>query len=380
MRKYLIAILSLFPLCLFAIDIVYGPYLQEVTQTEATIVWVTNQKAISWVEVAPNDTQNFYAESRPAFYQTYLGKRVLGKVHKIKVQGLQPGTVYRYRVLSKEIISQKGHVISYGTVASTDVYSRPALTFQTLDPEKETLKIAVVNDIHGDNSLLTSLLQHTKKENMDFVFFNGDMVSHMENEEQLFTGFINTAVQLFASEIPFFFVRGNHESRGDFADQYLNYFPTSTRKPYYAFRDGPAYFIVLDGGEDKPDDDIEYYGLSDFDQYRIEQAEWLKQIMQGPDFKEALFRVVLIHVPPIQSTWHGPLHVNKLFAPILNDGKIDLMICGHTHEFYYAPKGEEGCKFPILINSNKEVTKLTFNKDFLNIHVGDKEWKLPVNN
>ena len=67
-----------------AIKIIYGPYLQAVTDTEATVVWVTDQKATSWVEVAPVDGTNFYNVERPKFYQTYLGKRVFGTEHQVR--------------------------------------------------------------------------------------------------------------------------------------------------------------------------------------------------------------------------------------------------------------------------------------------------------
>ena len=45
---------------------------------------------------------------------------------------------------------------------------------------------------------------------------------------------------------------------------------------YYSFSRGPVSFVVLDSGEDKPDDAPVYAGLADFDAYRSKQAEWLK--------------------------------------------------------------------------------------------------------
>ena len=74
-----------------AIKIIHGPYLQAVSDTEATVMWVTDTKALSWVEVAPNDGTNFYHVERPQYYQTYLGKRVYGTVHQIRITGLEPG-------------------------------------------------------------------------------------------------------------------------------------------------------------------------------------------------------------------------------------------------------------------------------------------------
>ena len=355
-----------------AVKIIYGPYLQMIGETEASIVWVTDKKSLSWVEIAPDDGMNFYAEQRPQFFETFLGRKVLGTVHKIKLTGLTKGTTYRYRIFSQEVMEEQDYQIFYGPIASTNVYTKAPLTFRTLDSSQEKVRFFMVNDIHGNNDLFNSLLKEVKKGETDFVLFNGDMVSHMDSEQQLFEGFVTSAVKKFASEIPFYMVRGNHESRGRFAQNYLKYFPTPTGMPYYTFKQGPVFFIIMDGGEDKPDNDIEYLGTGAFDAYREEEAAWLQQVVASQEFKTAPFKVVVIHVPPTQSTWHGPLHTKKMFVPILNKAGIDLMLCGHLHQHIYAEPGTEGCNFPLLINSNKQVLDVSADNKTLNIVVKDE--------
>lgn len=41
------------------VEIKYGPYLQNLKETETTIVWVSNKPSIGWVELAPDDGSNF---------------------------------------------------------------------------------------------------------------------------------------------------------------------------------------------------------------------------------------------------------------------------------------------------------------------------------
>jgi hypothetical protein len=94
----------------------------------------------------------------------------------------------------------------------------------------------------------------------------------MNDEQQFFEGFMDKSVELFASEVPVYFARGNHETRGPFSVCFPDYFPTPTGKLYYSFRQGPVHFIVLDCGEDKPGSDIEYSGLAQFDAYRYRTA------------------------------------------------------------------------------------------------------------
>lgn len=379
MRKILLLLIFISGLSetVKAVKIIYGPYLQMIGETEASIVWVTDKKSLSWVEIAPDDGMNFYAEQRPQFFETFLGRKVLGTVHKIKLTGLTKGTTYRYRIFSQEVIEEQDYQIFYGPIASTNVYTKAPLTFRTLDSSQEKVRFFMVNDIHGNNDLFNSLLKEVKKGETDFVLFNGDMVSHMDSEQQLFEGFVTSAVKKFASEIPFYMVRGNHESRGRFAQNYLKYFPTPTGMPYYTFKQGPVFFIIMDGGEDKPDNDIEYLGTGAFDAYREEEAAWLQQVVASQEFKTAPFKVVVIHVPPTQSTWHGPLHTKKMFVPILNKAGIDLMLCGHLHQHIYAEPGTEGCNFPLLINSNKQVLDVSADNKTLNIVVKD-EAGIPV--
>lgn len=225
--------------------------------------------------------------------------------------------------------------------------------------------------------MLASLLGDVKKENCDFVFFNGDMVNNMSGEQQLVDGFLAKSTELFAAEIPFYFARGNHETRGLFSDRYLDYFPTSTGEPYYSFRAGPVFFIVMDGGEDKPDSDIEYYGLADFDRYRAEQAAWIRRTVASEEFRSAPFHVAIIHVPPAGSTWHGTLELRRHFVPVLNEAGIDVMLCGHLHKHRYIPAGEEECDFPVLVNAKGHALDVQATEQEMVLKIRDTE-KRPV--
>ncbi|MBQ5647810.1 MAG: fibronectin type III domain-containing protein, partial [Alistipes sp.] len=146
-----------------AIKIIRGPYLQSVTDTEATVVWVTDKEAISWVECAPVDGSNFYNVERPKFYQTYLGKRVFGTVHQITIKGLEPGHKYCYSVSSKEVLHTKRNRVHYGDVVTARIYGRKFPGFYTLDPKKESTQFIVLNDIHAKQEKMDALLNTFEK-------------------------------------------------------------------------------------------------------------------------------------------------------------------------------------------------------------------------
>ncbi len=353
--------------------IICGPYLQNMQEDEVTVMWITNRDAVGWVEIAPDDSVHFYAETRPAFYQSINGRKTIGRLHRVRVSGLEAGTSYRYRVISREVTRNEDYFVQYGQAVGSDVFLHAPYRFTTFESDPSSVRCTIVNDIHGKNDLQKALLSRVPDSATDFVFFNGDMANHLSSEQQIVDDFLKTASETFAAETPFFFSRGNHETRGRLAYEFLNYFPTPSGRPYYTFQNGPAYFIVLDGGEDKPDNDIEYHGLGDYDRYRDEEARWLQEIVQSEAFRQAAFRIVLMHVTPVNDSWHGALETRQKFVPILNGHGIDLMLCGHTHQAYYAPAGENGCDFPLLINAPDQAVDLDISDRQLTLTVRDSQ-------
>lgn len=339
--------------------ITHGPYLCDMTDDGVTVVWTTSAPALSWVEVAQADGRSFYAEAHLRHYETVAGRRQARKtLHTVRLKGLEPGTEYCYRIFSQQVLDWPHYdKVSYGTIASSDVYRRKPYTFRTFPDSGSECRFIVLNDIHGRAGYLTDLCKDEDFVQTAFVAFNGDMASSVESEEQLFGDFLDASVELFASEVPILYNRGNHETRGVHADRLPDYFPTREGTFYTLRRYGSICFITLDCGEDKPDNDIEYSGLADYDAYRAEESAWLKQALQSEAFRTATTRIVLLHVPPTHGTWHGNLHLKELFLPLLNEAGIDLMLCGHEHRYSFLPEGENGAKFPILVNDNKSYVR-----------------------
>lgn len=355
-------------------EVACGPWLQAVTENEFVVVWTTNVDAAVWVELAPDDGSHFYAKTRPRFFESKHGRRLTGQLHRVKISGLQPGTKYRYRIYQQAVLLDQGNKrMVFGDSYGTDVLRSEPYSVTTLNEAKESINISMVNDIHGDDSLFRKLMGNIQSEQTDFIVFNGDMLTQIESEKQLVDGYLQSTSELFASDVPLFALRGNHELRGKFAHRFFDYFPSPNGKAYYAFRHGPAYFIFLDSGEDKPDSDVRYYGLSVFDDFREEQAQWLEQVLSSDEFKSAPVKIVFMHMPPAQRAWHGMMEVKRLFMPLLNEADVDLMLSGHIHKHSFIPSGEIGNSFPVLINSNDWRTDLTINRAEIAIRLVDSE-------
>lgn len=291
-----------------SVRIAHGPYLQQVTDDGFTVVWTTTINAASWVEVAPDDGSHFYAAERPKYYDSHIGKRRIGRLHRVRVEGLAPGTTYRYRIMQQGVLCDEGNKrVVLGEGYGSDILKHKPYTATTLDEKKDQTEFWVVNDIHAQDSIFRLLLEGAEKAKPDFVCFNGDMLTSMESEKQLFEGYLNSAAELLTpAGIPIFATRGNHENRGSFSPSFLDYFPTSTGEVYYTFRQGPAYFVVLH------------------------------------------------MIPGGKSSWHGEQEIRRLFVPILNEASVDIMLCGHYHRYQWIDDGSRGTNFPILVNSNRD--------------------------
>jgi predicted MPP superfamily phosphohydrolase len=221
---------------------------------------------------------------------------------------------------------------------------------------------------------MTSLIKQVDLENTDFIVFNGDMVDNLLSEEQMYNGFMDTAIKLFASEKPMYYSRGNHETRGPFATSYPKYFPTSSGELYYMFNQGDACFIVLDCGEDKPDSDIEYSGIVDMDAYRTEQAKWLEKAVSSPAYKNAKYKIIICHIPPVLG-WHGMEDIRNKFVPILNKAGAQIMLSGHMHR-HEILKPDQDINFPVIINSNVNLIKVNLDQNQGTFKIYNQEGKM----
>ena len=98
--------------------------------------------------------------------------------------------------------------------------------------------------------------------------------------------------------------------------------------------------------------------------------------MQSEEFRSASARVVLLHVPPTTGTWHGNVHLNELFMPVLNEAGVDLMLCGHYHRYQWIDDGSRGVDFPILVNSNVDRLAVSADASGIDLKVFDTAGKL----
>ena len=352
MRCLFFSLMLLFSVGAKAIKVTHGPWICDMDSTGTRIVWVTDVPGMSWVEIAPDSADHFYGRARQRYYDVLAGRKVLtDSVHRVRIEGLKPDTKYRYRVFTQEVAEWRyDDWVTLGKTACTDVWRGKPYEFKTFPAKPREVTFLVLNDIHERAQFMKDLCKNVDFKKLDFVLLNGDMSNRLRNQQHMMEAYLDTCVRMFATHTPLFFNRGNHELRGQFADYLYRYFPTNNGKYYRVQHVAGIDFLFIDTGEDKPDEDIEYSGIVNYDQYREEEARWLRGLRESKQVGKYPL-IVFSHIPPTLQKWHGPYHLQKTLMPELNKMNVSVMLSAHLHAFGYQEPNEV-IHFPNLVNSN----------------------------
>jgi acid phosphatase type 7 len=215
----------------------------------------------------------------------------------------------------------------------------------------ESISFVSFSDLHEQSNLYNQLAIHIPWDEMDLAIYNGDFVNSTVSPEQVTRSILDLSTG--NRSLPRLFVRGNHETRNEAARLLDGMLLPEGGHWYQAFTLGNTFFIVLDGGEDKPDSDKEYGGLVDFSTYHQEQAHWLEEVLASPEFKSVQYQIVLLHIPLF-----GEDQAPPSFEPVASllrvNQDIDLMINGHTHIAGLYTPGESGLPYPVAFSGGPE--------------------------
>jgi acid phosphatase type 7 len=309
-------------------------YLQNQTETGVSIFTILSKEAFAWLEILDN----------------------AGNVHK-KIYQSEDGMInantdffhftiedaprsFRYRIKAKEVQKFDPYKIVYGQEIETPIFEA-----KLAKSDQEQIRCLVYNDVHEEKSSYHDLIPNQDIAPYDFFVINGDSFHYVTNQQDI-TEKLLKPIEFFATSKPFIMNRGNHETRGSFARNFKRYFGYPDNKYYQAFKRGPIFWIMLDSGEDKPDNHEVYAGTVDYDNYRKEQAQWLEQVLQSKERKRAQHTVVISHIPIFHSDdWHGTLDNRACFHPLFQ-----------KYGYYSADKDHN---YPVFIGGGPKAGKRT---------------------
>jgi predicted phosphodiesterase len=271
------------------------PYIQGVTAYSAVICWVS---------VDPDSGVVEYGET-PELGHKQVGSRV-GRRHAVALTGLDPGSMYHYRVESAGGPSATGH-------------------FRTAPVGDSTFSFAVVGDSGSGGKGQLAVAALLERLRPDLIMHTGDVV-YPAGEERHYDRRFFAPYRNLIKTAPIFPVVGNHDVRKRNGAAFLEYFhpplgsPGSTKR-YYSFDWGNAHFVALDSEL--------YYGDTGSDPE--EQRTFLERDLAATRKR---WRVVFLHRSPYGSSRHGgDGRIREYLEPLFARHGVDVVFSGHDHVY-----------------------------------------------
>ena len=346
-----------------------GPWVTETRTDRVTILWTSEVPGMAYVELADG----------MKIWETFAGRRVFHRLHSVRIDGLQPGEVLRYRVCGQNLEDDSdARNPKFG-----DFYEGEWHNVRTFDPKASECHFSVFNDVHNRILWYEALAAQVDSASTDFLFLNGDIASAANHELDEFVRLEIDPLGNLPAGIPLLFGRGNHEGRGNNVELMAKVYPNEDPAPfYYTFRHGPVACIVFDAGETGKNRAILYSGKDVYEEYLFEQLEWAKKAVTEPWFRKAPVKVCLLHVPmidhPDKTDYLLQRWLNVHFVPLLNKAGIDLMIGADLHTAMYCEPGTMGNDFPIIVNNEARRLDFTYSHGYITLRSFHPDGKVDV--
>ena len=304
------------------------PHLQLLGERSAAVVWMTKQKATGFVEWSQDGGAKWKRD-----WTEEDGLRDAGSfVHKTVLTGFDPTKSVRFRACSRA----NPEVLAYSAKFEGEV-EKVESELGPIVPADGKVSFAMFNDVHNRIDTYPALLKYLDRP-VNFTVFNGDIMNYVDNEEGLKKNLLAPLAYTSArTHAAMWYLRGNHETRGAMARQLRNYMALPDGHYFGAITLGAARIVFIDTGEDKHDSHPEYSGIVDFDHYIERQKAWLAREFASAAWKDATFRIAVMHIPPADVRVLGSGVVRGgtkricAFTEFLKGAGLSIALCGHFH-------------------------------------------------
>lgn len=328
------------------------------------IIFRTSEKGGAWVLIdGVRYTDNFCGVVRSSSY-----------THKVYVDQKILDSAKKYTVVLALIPERPAYF------PKTTEYFEKEYSFRPL-PEGD-IHAYMLADTHSKVDEPAAAAKYFGEGGLDLLILGGDNGNTADDEESVLT-MAKIAAKVTKGEIPVVYMRGNHDTRGAYAEFLSEYVGTDNGKTYFPVSLGRISALVLDAGEDKLDTHEAYGDIADYTELRQAQLEFIKKTKLDGEIK-----LVLCHVG--FASFETPF--SDMFAEWtkeLNKKGIDLMLAGHTHALYMFGAGESrindtAADFPVCIGSriDRHVdgsyvgTAITISQSEITLRFTDAEYKV----
>lgn len=257
--------------------------------------------------------------------------------HKIEVPMAALDAERGYKIAYRKVKERKPYYSEVGEIEYYDSKFRPV--------EGDCIRVYHVADAHNRVNG-PSMAGGYFGDKLDLLILNGDIPEDSGSIGN-FTTIHKIASNITGGELPVIFSRGNHDTRGIYAEAIADHTPTDGGNSYFTFRVGALWGIVLDCGEDKPDGNAEYGHTVACHAFRLRQTRFLERVAAEREYdaEGVKYKLVVAHNPFTQRL-NPPFDIEpELFTKwsrLLKDFvKPDLILCGHIHRCYFSEVGGE---------------------------------------
>lgn len=320
------------------------------------------------------------------FYDDMCGVlRSSDLIHRVEIPMELLDAAGSYTVVYRAVVERKAYFPEFEDAVRLEFDFRPL-------PKEGEIRIYQLADTH---SMVEEPIAASQAlgDRIDLLVLNGDIPNHAGKPEHLETVF-KLASAVAKGAIPIICTRGNHDTRGRVAENFLSYIPHRNGRTYYTVRMGRLWALILDCGEDKNDDHEEYGGTICFHAFRRAETEYIREVIQNAkneyEAEGIEHKLVICHIPFTFSKLQDPFDIEKElyaeWARMLRDQiKPDLMLCGHRHITEVWEVGGKndvyGQACPVVVGSRPIRHKETKEKEFIGcaVTLGDEKAKVVFN-
>ena len=314
----------------------YEPVVYAVEDTYQ-IVFSTNHSATAWVEIGGERYYDLFAGSM----------RSEDTVHKITVPQEKLDAAKGYSIHAEKMIYRG----PFGGFQGEEISK--SYTFRPVNAE-DGLVYYTATDVHHAAEGVVNAAKSAQ--NLDFLVVLGDSVGMVEYEKDVqYTNLFAHAIT--GGQIPVVYARGNHEIKGQYAEELYKYVGSKNESFYYWFTLSNVFGITLDLGEDHDAGWWEYYGTDQFGLYHAEQTEFLRKLVEEKPYEGYGYTLVACHIPiQFVNSRKDHVEVKADWTKLLNEIQPDLAVYGHQHDLYPFLDGQE--------TMYNEKGKLVYNSQF----------------
>lgn len=261
-------------------------------------------------------------------------------MHKVELPMWVLDEAKEYTVVYRKMIERKPYYPTSEDERSVTVKFSPV-------PESGDINVYHIADTHN---LVEEPIRAGRffGDDLHLLVLNGDIPNH-SGDIKNFDAICEIAAGITGGRVPVVFSRGNHDTRGIHAEDMPYYIPTYHGRTYYTFRLGPIWGLILDCGEDKPDEVSEYGYTICFHDFRLRETDFINSVIANKaneyEAHGVKRRLVISHIP-FTFIDRPPFDIEqKLYgkwARLMRDEiQPDLLLYGHHHKVEISPVGSD---------------------------------------